>query len=434
MTARPRDWSPLALVDPVPGDAAAVESAAVRMGTMAAELEQQARRLRRLATPQTWEGEAGREFRSAATDLAEDLERLRGRYEAAAGELRTWSRELSAAQDDSLRALRAAQDVEAAAATSSGAAAGAAEAPDLAVPRRMLEDAVARRDAAARRAAHAIEQAMHDDGLRDSWLQRFAGAHPVVVAWMKVASEVAALAGLALALVAVTTLAAVPAAVLLILAGLGLVVDGLLWGMGEGDGLSVVLGVVNLATAGLGVAGARVLADGWGSSVSAAKGVARERAEDGVRAANAAKVSLAERTVQRARPGGAAHARARSILADVDARARHAGDVAAAGVGQPASRPGLGRRLWTFDRASAQQVAAARWFRDSYRSSEVEKAYARMKAAAWALGGSGASGVSTEAYDRWRQKWATSAAPWKDAWGTVRTAAGADQRRRPVTP
>nr|WP_269205397.1 WXG100 family type VII secretion target [Motilibacter aurantiacus] len=423
-------------VDPVPGDPLAVQAAAARFAAMANELATQAQRLRTIAAPSAasgWEGEAAGEFRSAAEDLSRDLDTVRGRYETAASELRVWSRELDSAQEESLRALRTAQDLAAdAAAAGAVAPPGQQVVPDLAAARRALDAAVAQRDLAARRAAEAIERAMQADGLKDSWLARFAGAHPTVVAWMKIASEVVAISGLALAAVAIIFMVTVPASALLALAAAGLGIDALLWLMGEGDGLSVVLGALNVATAGLAVAAGRAFVQGWNASVTAARSVGRARAESSVRVVNAERVRRARLVIARTDPGKASHVRAQQILDDVDTRVRAAGDIAAAAIGLPAGRPGLGRRLWTFDRVTAQRVASASWMRTKYQTPELSKAYERVRRAALASGGSAASGVATEGYDRARQGWATSPAPWRDAWRTVRTATGTGTARQAV--
>src|SRR4051794_6143614 len=183
MTPRPADWHPLAEADPVPGDALAVLAAGVSLGAMTVELESQAAKLRSLARAEGWAADAAQEFRTAASDLAEELDRVRGRYEIAGRELKKWSSSLERAQDESLRALRLAQEAQEQATTA--ASSGAVDVdPDLVAARNVLQQAVEHRDRAAHSAASVIGHTLGHDGLKDSRWAGFAARHPRLVKTM----------------------------------------------------------------------------------------------------------------------------------------------------------------------------------------------------------------------------------------------------------
>lgn len=191
---RPVDWSPLAGSDPVPGDPGRVSSTGTRCRNAAAEIRQQVAALRRLSTADGWEAEAAEAFRSAGNDAAGKLEQAEARYATVAGALLAYAPALEAAQDRSLAALLEAQaaeleasvaavaaptgslpanatpeqqDARVASERRAGAAADAA-ADRMRVAFRMLADAQADRDQAARTAADRIREVVNDDGLKDS--------------------------------------------------------------------------------------------------------------------------------------------------------------------------------------------------------------------------------------------------------------------------
>ena len=73
MSRRPVDWSPLAGSDPVPGDPDEVERAARSLADMAEEINRQTANLRKLASADGWDAEAGRTFAESAQELSGQL-------------------------------------------------------------------------------------------------------------------------------------------------------------------------------------------------------------------------------------------------------------------------------------------------------------------------------------------------------------------------
>ena len=191
--SRPVDWRPLEAADPVPGDPDELERIAKRYSDLADELLQQADNLKKIATTDGWDAEAGRAFATSAEDLSGKLHRANGRYAAAAGAIRAWAPQLRHAQavaDDALVKAKDAQTDIDANQPPEAAAAGPptpeqtaaerrrADAYDdgvgaLQAARRQLQDAVSHRDEHASRAAKAVRQVIEEDGLKDSRWDRF---------------------------------------------------------------------------------------------------------------------------------------------------------------------------------------------------------------------------------------------------------------------
>ncbi len=159
---------------------------------MADEITRQAGNLRRLATTQGWDADAGRTFAASAGDLAGRLDKAHGRYATAGGALKGYAPELRYAQsvaDASLVDAQAAQgtinanrppaappanptpqQVSAERSRQTSYEDGVAA---LQAAQRKLADAVSHRDEAAGRAARAINASIDHDGLKDSWWDRF---------------------------------------------------------------------------------------------------------------------------------------------------------------------------------------------------------------------------------------------------------------------
>jgi len=88
VSRRPTDWTPLAGSDPVPGDPDEVERAAKSLADMAEEITRQTANLRKLATAEGWDADAGRTFADWARELSGQLDQAHGRYRTAAGTLK----------------------------------------------------------------------------------------------------------------------------------------------------------------------------------------------------------------------------------------------------------------------------------------------------------------------------------------------------------
>ncbi|MGH3831278.1 MAG: RHS repeat-associated core domain-containing protein [Pseudonocardiaceae bacterium] len=193
MSRRPTDWSPLAGSDPVHGDPEQVERAAKSLTDVAEEITRQAANLRKLSTAEGWDADAGRTFADSARDLAGQLDKARGRYATAGGALTRYAPELRHAQslaDGALAEAKQAQSTINANRPPAQPPAGPPT-PDeataqrrrqydhdegisaLQAAQRKLTEATDHRDEHARRAARAISESIDNDGLKDSWWDKF---------------------------------------------------------------------------------------------------------------------------------------------------------------------------------------------------------------------------------------------------------------------
>ncbi|WP_432506215.1 hypothetical protein [Kineococcus arenarius] len=204
---RPTDWSPLAAVDPVPGDPDEVSRSARRFRDVADTLAEQAAALDRLADDSSQVAKTVGALKETSASLSARLRGAVERYRSTADALAAYERELGEAQGESAGALVEARDAEArqhaahaALRASSGtvplpapgadaaavaaresaeeqrvAARGLAQAcadeaaEDLAAARQRLDLAVEARDEAAERARRAVEAACDGDALADRW-------------------------------------------------------------------------------------------------------------------------------------------------------------------------------------------------------------------------------------------------------------------------
>jgi hypothetical protein len=199
---RVQDWSPLAVADPVPGDAAGLLRLAAQYEGAAQQVGQHVTALRRLAAggaaggggSTDWQGAAASAYRARATGLPEELDLVGTRLLRVAHALRAFAVVLESVQQRALAALGLARS--AAAAPQPGhrtrigpafpvfgggigggpGATGGTDSPELARARRLLAAACEGRDRAAERCARSLAAAGHDR-LRDpSGWQRFLGA------------------------------------------------------------------------------------------------------------------------------------------------------------------------------------------------------------------------------------------------------------------
>ncbi len=193
MSRRPTDWSPLAGSDPVPGDPDEIERIAKSAADTAEEITRQAANLRRLASSDGWDADAGRTFAGSARDLAGQLDKAHGRYATVGGALRGYAPELRQAQSLADAALAQAKQAQASMVanrppnyppagppTPEEAAADRRRqyaydegVADLHAAQRKLADAVEDCDRAESRAAGAITEVIDHDGLKDSWWDMF---------------------------------------------------------------------------------------------------------------------------------------------------------------------------------------------------------------------------------------------------------------------
>ncbi|WP_329677004.1 hypothetical protein [Cellulomonas sp.] len=278
---RPYSWFPLAAVDPVPGDPQAVLSGGLRYRDVADKISSAASLLGDLTSTSAAGAvsDAVDTIRDASAKVAAEITTAHGRYRDVGDALVAYAQELSRAQEGSLQALHAAQSAQQALDHASAQVRTSARALDDAVDeaertvhqtrlhrartsrdeadaslsraRGDLEEAVALRDQAARRAIDAIEASTGSDDLNDGWWDNWGSkvAHAV----SSVAGMIASVAGVAaLVLAWVPVLGEALAAVAVIAGAVALVADIALLIAGEGDWKSVALGVLGLATFGAG--------------------------------------------------------------------------------------------------------------------------------------------------------------------------------------
>lgn len=63
MSQRPHDWHPLADSDPIPGDPERLEKLGKDLRKTADELEKQVRHVKAASEVESWDSDAGKEFR-----------------------------------------------------------------------------------------------------------------------------------------------------------------------------------------------------------------------------------------------------------------------------------------------------------------------------------------------------------------------------------
>ena len=335
--SRPVNWAPLADADPVPGDEAEIRGMAKRYRDFAAELEEQAATLNRLAHADGWDAGAGRAFASTASEVGQQIEKAKGRYQAVGDALNSYVTVLAQSQNDADAALRQAQQVQQQAQAAAAQAAQTAKAqpdaptltptasgteadPALSGPRRQLEEAVARRNSAARHAAASIRDATSHDGLKDSWwdkvkdwtgkqwdsfidwVHQHAGK---INGWADLLGKISStLSVISMVIAFIPVLDVLAPALLAISAGLtviSLVLHTMTALSGDGSWIAVGLDVVGLVTYGWGrraVTGARAAQAALRSGAKVAAGRAARKA--GEKAIGGAVTGAAKRRVTRA--------------------------------------------------------------------------------------------------------------------------------------
>src|SRR5690348_2921109 len=110
---RPRDWSPLAPSDPVPGDPQAIRDEARHMRNLADSLCQQAHELKIIGHGEGLKGKYADKLRDKSNELEKHLREVAERYENTNGYVSSWADELEGMQAESIRILHAAQATEA---------------------------------------------------------------------------------------------------------------------------------------------------------------------------------------------------------------------------------------------------------------------------------------------------------------------------------
>lgn len=195
---RPHDWSVFRCdSDPIPGCPDTVETFGRQYVTTAQNLEQASRRLQNLGDSSLTKSEAVTKLLQQATDMGSKLDKIACRYQEAGSALTIYAPALRQAQEDSLRAWRAADEASErcdqlthsrndviqrwASSAGSGQSDDAFQSElehvnqqsaqaetSLESARRLLEDAIAHRDAAANTAADRIDSAVENSSVNDT--------------------------------------------------------------------------------------------------------------------------------------------------------------------------------------------------------------------------------------------------------------------------
>ncbi|MFD4630117.1 hypothetical protein ACFVYR_16725 [Streptomyces sp. NPDC058284] len=234
--ARPKDWQPLADQDPVPGDPDRLEQLGRKLRGTADELKRQVRHLKAASEADSWDSDAGKEFREKAKKCRGRLEAAHKRYETVADAVGdrlvdhgsdyesnatappgNYATELHRAQRMAEIARQEARDAEAEKSAArkgldvlSGKEKGAgkggredlenkaqAAGKSLEAARGKLRKAQEIRDAAARRAREAIDEVISGDALKDGFWDDFADFVEGASSWSEDISKYAGLAALA---------------------------------------------------------------------------------------------------------------------------------------------------------------------------------------------------------------------------------------------
>jgi hypothetical protein len=295
---RPTDWTPLGLdSDPVPGDPEQISREAAHLSQVATTITDQIKALRQIAdsgADESLKGQYADTIQSSATDLADQLGKVVGRYQKASTALSQWVPELEYAQSESVHALYEAEDA---------ARRQKANAPvphtvsqqdtaqqkeqdqarsrvlqqadsDMAAARQRLDNAVAYRDAKARQVAATINDAC-DDQVTDSWwdqfksfVSHFAGMIRVVCTALEVIATILALVALFIPGLDIIVMLAIAAT------ALALIGRTVLASAGNGSWTQVAMDAFALLTFGAG----RIIGSAAEGTAAASENVARTAA------------------------------------------------------------------------------------------------------------------------------------------------------------
>ncbi|MET8684263.1 hypothetical protein ABZV77_08605 [Streptomyces sp. NPDC004732] len=236
---RTTDWQPLADQDPVPGDPDRLEQLGRKLRRTANELERQVRHLKAASEVDSWDSDAGKEFREKAKKCRGRLEAAHKRYKTvadavgdrvvdhgsdyesnASAQPGNYATELQRAQRIAEVARQEAKDAETEKSAAkkgldglskkSGKDDDGGKSPkekledreeaagkSLEAARNKLQKAQSIRDEAARKARNAIDDAISDDALKDGFWDDFADVVDVVANWTENISKWAGIAALA---------------------------------------------------------------------------------------------------------------------------------------------------------------------------------------------------------------------------------------------
>lgn len=278
-------WQPLAPSNPVPGDPSVSTDASTYYAEVAEAMQGAYDALGVIGDTDTFTSDAVAELREKADEVRGEVRNARTRYVAASEALSTYATAHQEAQDAAADLLRRAQEAEQAAAEAGTAVADAQDGYDEAVvtarstgepvdsyASQLLFRRVESRDAAdsalqsvigeldgvletwrsaARTAANAIDVAVEQDNLNDGWWEKWGSqVANFLSTW---AGRIAMWAGIAaLVLGWVPILGQILAVVALVTTVVALVADIALAVSGESDWTNAILGLVAVASFGIG--------------------------------------------------------------------------------------------------------------------------------------------------------------------------------------
>lgn len=276
MSKRPGEWHLLGHdSDPVPGDWEDIQDAATHLSGIAQTIADQVTRLRAIEDDdQILRGEYADGLKNSCGDLADDLDRVQGRFEAVGEELATWWPSVQSARIETANILRRAEaaqevidanpapdplapgspppteDEKDAEEIRSGKVGSATD--DLEQARRDFDGSMTRYDDKAKKVADAIKDASDDD-MKDSGWDKFKGWVDQNAGWLK---KVADIISIVVTVVAVIALFCTPAGwILAIVAGIALLGVGIRFALaasGNGSWADFALDLVGVLTLGTG--------------------------------------------------------------------------------------------------------------------------------------------------------------------------------------
>ena len=306
-------WEPLGLdQDPVPGDPVRIGQEASHLASVAKEISDQVARLHTMAAggaDGALKGQYADKIHSSSKDLADELDKIVGRYQKVSAALSNWIPDLEQAQKMSLQALNDAEGpakkLGATVALPSGNNLTAQQKQDVAnyhtamkqaqgaldAAKTLLGKATSLRDNSASHYASVIHSAC-DDSMKDSWWDSFKEWVSQYAGIIKDICQVLEVIATVLAIVALFIPGLdIIAALLWIgfgLTALALVGRVMLAATGNGSWLDVALDVVALATFGMGKAASGAL-----------KATAEATEATGKTAVTAERTAIMERTLVR---------------------------------------------------------------------------------------------------------------------------------------
>lgn len=276
MSRRSGEWHLLGHdSDPVPGDWEQIKAEASHLSSVAEQISRQVARLREIEDDdQILRGEYADGLKQSCGDLADDLDRVHGRFEDVGTELAGWWSPVMTARTQTWNALQdaeAAQQVMDANPAPDPAKPGSPPATDaekdaeeirsgkfdgaagdLAAAKRAFDDAMSTYDDKAKKVADAIKDASDDD-MKDSRWDKFKNWVDANAGWLK---KVADIISIVVTVVAVIALFCTPAGwILAVVAGIALLGVGIRFALaasGNGSWADFALDLVGVLTLGTG--------------------------------------------------------------------------------------------------------------------------------------------------------------------------------------